>query len=83
MYIIFNNINKLWKTGNQLVVVRIFILSSHYEIKTTTVTKTGLLNFYVFFAQGDWRIYCPQSPRLITDPLRERIKITFLKGTQA
>jgi hypothetical protein len=70
---IFKNINKLWKTGNQRVVVRIFILSSHYESKTTTETKTGLLNFSVFFAQGVWRIYCPQISRLITNPLREKI----------
>jgi hypothetical protein len=39
---------KLWKTGNQRVVVRIFILSSHYESKTTTETKTGLLISRIF-----------------------------------
>ncbi len=60
----------LQKTGNQRVVVRIFVRSSHYESKTTSKVKRGY-QFLLFSAQGVWRIYYPQTPRSINNPFRD------------
>jgi hypothetical protein len=54
----------VWKTGNLQAVVRLLIAPHTITAKDRLPRKTP-----VFSAQEVWRIYCRQTPRLITNPL--------------
>ncbi len=69
--------NILIKFGNLLwlTLFREYIIPKLFAVDTITAKvrlkrKTGLL-IPLFSAQGVWRIYCPQTPILITNPLRD------------
>ncbi len=50
---------------NQRAVVRVFILTRPTSKANRRLIKQAT-NFPVFSAHRVWRIYCPQTPRLIT-----------------
>ncbi len=55
---------------NQRAVVQVFIITPHTSKAKRRLIKRAI-NFPVFPAHRVWRIYCPQTPRLITILLRD------------